>query len=370
MIRKIALGIIIVILVAGGLVVVKGLQIKTLIGAAKAFTPPPEAVATAFVQTDNWAETLPAIGSVTADEGVTVAPEIAGTVTGIHFESGATVQKGDLLVQLDTSSEEAQLRAAEAEVKLAQLNAERNRELRRGNTVSESELDTTEAALSQSQANADNIRAVIAKKNIRAPFSGKLGLRLVNLGESLSAGQGIVSLQALDPVFVDFSLPQEVIARLHTGLKVSAFSDAYTNQAFTGEITAINPDLDTQTRSIRLRATFSNGDAALRPGMFVRVAVNFPETQPVLYIPSTAILSAPYGDSVFVVHGTNDNLTVEQRFIQTGRTRGDYVAVQAGLAPGDQVVTIGVFKLRNNESITVNNDLIPKTSAHPAPPNG
>ena len=369
MIKKVLLGIIIVVIITGGLVTVKALQIKTLIGFVATFAPPPEAVATALAKVENWADTLPAIGSVTAEQGVTVAPEIAGTVTAIHFESGATVKPGDLLIQLDTSTEEAQLRAAEAQVKLARLNAERNRQLHQGNTVSESELDTTEAALAQNEANADNIRAIIAKKNIRAPFGGRLGLRLVNLGESLPVGQGIVSLQSLSPVFVDFSLPQEVLARLKTGLQVEATSDAYPGRTFTGELTALNPDLDAATRSVRLRATFTNADETLRPGMFVRVAVDFPDTKPVLVIPATAGISAPYGDTVYLVHATNGNLTVEQKFIVTGRTRGDFVTVESGLTAGDKVVTDGAFKLQNNMSVVEKNDLVPKASTNPAPPN-
>ena len=368
---KVLLGMVVVVLVAGSIATVKALQIKALIAFASAFQPPPEAVSTAIAHQEDWPETLPTIGSVTAAQGVTVAPEVGGKVAAIHFESGTPVQKGDLLLQLDTSTEEAQLRAAEAEVKLARLNAERNRRLHEGRTVSESELDTTEAALSQAEANADNIRAIIAKKNIRAPFSGRLGLRLVNLGESLNAGQGIVSLQALSPVYVDFSLPQDVFARLKTGLKVSTRTDAYPDRIFTGEISAINPDLDALTRSIRLRASFTNADEALRPGMFVRVNVEFPETHPVLVIPGTAILSAAYGDSVFLVHATNNNaLYVEQKLIRTGRTRGDFVVVETGLVSGDKVVSEGVFKLRNNVSVTENNVITPPASLHPAPPNG
>ena len=368
--KKLLLGIIIVVVIAGGLVAVKALQIKALIGFAAAFVPPPEAVATAVAQTDDWPETLPAIGSVTAAQGVSVAPEIAGKITAIHFESGATVQQGDLLVQLDDSSEQAQLRASEAELKLARNNADRNRQLHEGRTVSESELDATEAALAQTEANVENIRAIIAKKHICAPFSGRLGLRLVNLGQSLNVGDSIVSLQALNPVFIDFSLPQDVVSRLHTGLTVRAQADAYPGRVFTGEITALNPDLDTLTRSIRLRATFTNDDEALRPGMFVRVNVKFPGSHPVLVIPATSILSAAYGDSVFLVHSTNNALYVEQKFIRTGRSRGDFISVESGLAPGDKVVSEGVFKLRNNVSVIENNQIKPDTSLHPAPPNG
>lgn len=363
-------GIIIVLVIAAGLVVVKALQIKTLIGVAATFTPPPEAVATVTVQSDNWKDSLPAIGSVTAEQGVTVAPEIAGTVSEIDFDSGATVQKGDLLVRLDTSTEEAQLRAADALAKLARVNAERNRQLRADRTVSQSEVDATEATLAESEANADNIRATIAKKTIRAPFSGRLGLRLVNLGESISVGQSIVSLQSLAPIYVDFSLPQEDLSRLQTGLKVVATSDSYPGRTFTGELVALNPDLDATTRSIRLRAKFANEDESLRPGMFVRVNVQFPASRPVLLIPATSVLSAPYGDSVFLVHATNNTLVVEQKFIRTGETRGDFTVVEEGLSAGDKVVSEGVFKLHNGATVMENNTSVPPLSTHPNPPNG
>ena len=368
--RKLLLGVIIAVVVGGGLAAVKALQIKTLIGAAALFAPVPETVASAVAGEEQWPETIPAAGSVSAAQGVTVAPEIAGTVTEITFESGASVQSGDLLVRLDTSSEDAQLRAAEAQTELARLNAERNRKLREDKTVSQAELDATEATLKQAQANADGIRATIAKKNIRAPFSGKLGIRLVNLGEQLAVGQSIVSLQSLSPVFVDFSLPQQELSRLQTGLQVRVVSDSYTNKFFEGAIAAINPDLDAVTRSVRVRAKFENAGELLRAGMFVRADVILPGDQPVLVIPATAVLSAPYGDSVFVITGRT-NLVVQQKIVRTGRTRGDFVSVESGLKAGDKVVTAGVFKLRNGTSVTENNNtnVVPKTSTTPTPPN-
>ncbi len=371
--RKIITGLIIVVVVGGVLGFVKTLQIRALIAAGAAFVPPPETVATAVVREEKWQDTLAAVGSVAAAQGVVVAPEVSGTVTEIAFESGAAVSKGDLLLRLDTSSEAAQLRAAEAQAELARLNAERNRKLRQDNTVSQSELDATEALLKQAQANADAIRAVIEKKTIRAPFNGKLGIRLVNLGEQLTAGKGIVSLQSLSPMFVDFSLPEQEFSRLQPGLTVRVASDAYPDQAFIGEIAAINPDLDSTLRTIRVRAKFENTNELLRAGMFVRVKAELPGDQLVLAIPSTAILSAPYGDSVFVVEpqvakGVT-NLVVEQKFIRTGRTKGDFVSVESGLKPGDRVVTAGIFKLRKGMRVTENNTLTPTPSQTPTPPN-
>ena len=371
--KKVLIGILIVLVVAGGLAAVKALQIKTLLGAAALFAPPPETIASATVHEEKWPDTIPAVGSVSAAQGVTIAPEIAGTISEIHFESGATVNKGDLLVKLDTSSEEAQLRAAEAQYQLATLNAERTRKLREGSTVSQSEADATEASLKEAQANADGIRATIAKKNIRAPFAGKLGIRLVNLGEQLPVGQSIVSLQSLSPVYVDFSLPQQELARLRTGLKVRVTTDTYPDKTFEGELTAINPDLDMTTRSIRSRATFANAEELLRSGMFVRAAVILPEEKAVLAVPATAVVSAPYGDSVFIVSpdakSGSTNLVVQQAFIRTGRTHGDFVSVETGLKAGDRVATAGVFKLRNGMSVQEGNAETPTPSATPTPPN-
>jgi membrane fusion protein, multidrug efflux system len=369
--RKLLSGILIVVAVAGGLAAVKTLQIKTLLSTAPPV--PVETIASAVAHEENWPDTLPAVGSVSAAQGVTVAPEIGGKVAEIAFESGAFVQPGDLLVRLDTSSEEAQLRAAEAQTELARLNAERNRKLREDKTVSQAELDATEATLKQAQANADAIHATIAKKTIRAPFAGKLGIRLVNLGEQLNVGQGIVSLQSLSPVFVDFSLPQQEFAKLQPGLKVRAFLDAYPTNQFTGELAAINPDLDAVTRSVRVRAKFENAGELLRAGMFARVSVILPEEKPVLVVPATAVMSAPFGDSVFVItpddKAGSTNLVAQQKFIRTGRIHGDFISVETGLKAGDKVATAGLFKLRNGVSVRENNEMTPKPSLSPNPPN-
>jgi membrane fusion protein, multidrug efflux system len=371
--RNIIIAVIAVLAVMGVLAGVKTWQIRTLIAAGQAFAPPPETISAAVAHEEKWQYTLTAIGSINAVQGVTISPEIAGKVSEIAFESGAVVARGDLLVRLDTSSEEAQLRAIEAQVELARLNAERDRQLRANNTLSQSELDAAEAVLKQNQANADAIRATIEKKNIRAPFAGQLGIRLVNLGELLDVGKPIVSLQALSPVFADFSLPQQELARLKTGLVVRVTSDTYPGQHFDGTLTAINPDLDATTRSVRLQASFENAEKQLHPGMFVRVEVIFPEEQAVLAIPSTAILSAPYGDSVYVIeshpakNGGKPEDVVSQKFVRTGRARGDFISILSGLKAGDRVVSAGVFKLRNGMSVQENNDLAPKAVEKPNP---
>jgi membrane fusion protein (multidrug efflux system) len=364
-----------VLVVGGVLGCVKFLQIRKMMAAVQ----PPESatVGTAVAHAESWPDTLSAVGSVSAAQGVLVAPEIAGTVSEIAFESGAAVKQGDLLLRLDTSTEEAQLRSAEAQAEWAKLSVERQRKLVADKTTAQADLDQADSTWKQAAANADNIRATIQKKTIRAPFAGKLGIRLVNLGEQLDVGKGIVSLQSLSPVFVDFSLPQQDFAKLQTGLKVAAVADAYPTNEFSGEIAAINPDLDAATRSVRVRARFENADELLRAGMFVRVTVVLPEEQPVLVVPATAILSAPYGDSVFVVtsdpNGTNatvgTNLVVQQAFVRCGRTEGDFISVESGLKAGDRVAAAGIFKLRNGMLIKENNELMPKTSKSPTPPN-
>ena len=370
---KIFIGAAIVLAVLLVLAGIKALQIRALIAFGKSFVPPPQTISSAVVKEEKWPDALTAVGSVSAAQGVMVSPEIAGAVSEIDFESGATVHKGDLLVKLDTSSEKAQLRAAEAQTELARLNAERTRKLREDKTVSQSELDTAEATLKQDEANADAIRATIAKKTIRAPFAGKLGIRLVNLGEQLDVGKSIVSLQSLTPMYVDFSLPQQDLEKLQTGLKVRVTADAYPDKKFEGELTAINPDLNATTRSVQLRASFANADKLLRPGMFVRVAVELPGEEKVLAIPSTAILSAPYGDAVYVIETETNggtNLIAQQKFIRTGRALGDFISVESGLKAGDRVVAAGEFKLHNGDHVQVNNTDTPQPSLSPNPPNG
>ena len=370
---KIFLAIALVLVVVAILAAVKAQQIKTMIAAGAAMVPPPETVATATAQTEAWPDELTAIGSIGAVQGVIVTTEIGGMIKEIAFESGHTVAAGDLLVKLDTSSEEAQLRALESQVDLASINLERSRKLRADNTISQSELDTAETALKQNQANADNIRAIIAKKTIRAPFAGRLGIRQVNLGQFLDNGKPIVSLQSLVPIYANFSLPQQNLAVLKVGLPVEVTTDAYPGREFAGSLTTINPDLDEATRSLTLQATLDNADEALRPGMFARIKVVLPTAKDVLVVPQTAVLSAPFGDTVYVVEpGTNaaGALVVRSQLIRTGVARGDFITVEAGLKSGDRVVSAGLFRLRNGQSVVEDNTLSPKASQTPKPNNG
>ena len=373
MIRKIAFAIVLVLLVLGFLAGTKILQIHTLMAGAKSAGPPPESVSSAVVTEQQWQTTLTAIGSITAEQGVAVTTDTPGIVREIAFQSGAVVAKGDLLVRLDTSAEEALLRALEAQVELARLNVERERTLRSAKMNSQADLDTAESTLKQNQGNADATRAIIEKKTIRAPFAGRLGIRMVNLGQYLDVGKPIVSLQSLSPVYADFSLPQQELGRLKTGMKVRVTTDTYPGREFVGTLSAISPDLDSSTRSVGLRATFENAEQLLRPGMFARAEVLLPEEKKVLVVPATSVLSAPFGDSVYVIEskpakdGSKPALTVRQQFIRAGRARGDFLSVETGLKPGERVVSSGVFKLRNGMSVIENNDLTPKNSTTPNP---
>lgn len=370
--RFVLLGGLIVLAAGAVLAGVKFLQIRTMIASAAAMMPPPETVSSAVARAELWPRSLATIASITPALGVNVPAELGGAVVEIAFESGATVEAGDLLARLDTRVEEAQLRALEAQTGLARINAERLRRLRAEHTVAQSELDAAEAALKQSLANADAIRATIAKKTVRAPFSGQTGIRRVNLGQYLDPGSPIVSLQALDRVYADFSLPQHELAQLTRGLPLRLTTDTYPGMEFHGTLAAWDPDLNPSTRAIRLRGAFDNPGQLLRPGMFGRVEVLLPDHQDVLAIPLTAVLGAPYGDTVFVIEPSTNQaagLVVRQQFIRTGRAKGDFVSVEAGLRPGDEVASAGLFKLRNGMSVRVNNDIVPRAETAPRPPN-
>jgi membrane fusion protein (multidrug efflux system) len=362
------------ILLVGLLGGIKALQFQTMFAAGAAMTMPPEPVTTAQVREESWPPTIEAVGSLAAVQGVNVAAELDGKIVRIAFEPGTAVKAGDLLVQQDTSTEEAQLRAAEASVTLAKVGLNRAHELIAQSTISQSELDSADAQSKQAVAQADNIRATIGKKTIRAPFGGRLGIRLVNLGQSLKSGDPIVSLQALDPIFVDFQLPQQRLADLARDLVVRVTSDALPpNESIEGRITAINPDVDSATRNVRVQATLANPHERLHPGMFVDATVMLPKGDHVLVIPATAVLYAPYGDSAYVVEDKKDEKSgamakvVRQQIVRLGEHRGDFVVVISGLKVGETVVTTGVFKLRNGIAVTVDNRLAPTTEIAPKP---
>lgn len=363
------------LLVAGPLILVKGSQFKAMGAAGAAMVMPPTTVTASAAVEQSWVTSLVATGSVAPVQGVTVGAEMPGKVVKIAFEAGATVKAGDLLVQLDTSTEEAQLRAAEAAAALGTANLARARELRQSGTNSPADLDASDAQSKGAAAQADNIRAVIAKKTIRAPFAGRLGLRLVNLGQILKDGEPIATLQTLDPIYVNFSLPQQRLAQVSAGNTVRVTSDAAPGQTFEGKISAISPEVDSVTRNVRLQATISNQGEKLRTGMFANVEVVLPTAEKVLAIPATSVAYAPYGDSVFVVDEKKDEksgkveLTLRQQFVRLGTARGDFVNVVDGLKPGEKVVTSGVFKLRAGTHVVIDNTLEPKAQLAPKPNN-
>ncbi|MEN8688696.1 MAG: efflux RND transporter periplasmic adaptor subunit [Desulfobacterales bacterium] len=373
MIKRIIITIVGLLVVVGILGGIKGLQIERMIAQGKQFSPPPEPVTTAVARKETWESLLTSVGSLEAVQGVIVTAELPGKVERIGFEPGTKVKAGELLLQQDISAETAQLRAAEATLTLANIELDRKRKLLSQKTISRSEYDNAEAQFKQAEAQADNIRAAIKKKTIRAPFSGRLGIRLVNMGQVLKEGEAIVSLQAIDPIFVNFSLPQQQLAQVKTGLVVQVTTDAWPGQVVDGKITAINPQVDAATRNIQMQATVANPEEHLRPGMFVNVAVVLPVRQDVLAIPATAVLYAPYSDSVFVVEEKKEEKNgpsgkiVRQQFVRLGEKRGDFVAITSGLEQGQTVVTTGVFKLRNGQSVVVNNAVTPEFKLNPEP---
>ncbi len=379
MIKKIAtytLTVIGLLVIVGALAGTKILQFSAMAAAGAAFVPPAETVTAAPVTEAIWENTLTATGSLAAVQGVTVSTELASKVVAIAFESGAKVKAGDLLIRQDTSTEEAQLGQFEASLALSKLNLERSKELLAQKTVSQAEFDAADAQFRQASSAANNLRAVIAKKTIRAPFAGRLGLRLVNLGQSLREGDAIVTLQTLDPIYVNFSIPQQRLPILAVGGKLRVSSDAVTGGAIEGAITAIAPEVDTATRNVRVQATLANAAEHYRPGMFAKVTVILPATAANLVIPSTAVLYAPYGDSVFVIDEKKNEKSgamekiLRQQFIRLGTAKGDFVTVVTGLKAGEQVVTTGAFKLRPGMAVTIDNTLAPKAELAPKPSEG
>jgi len=375
MIKKILLTLAGLLLVAGALAGLKIWQFQTMSAAQANSVLPPTTVTTAIVKQDAWQPTLDAIGSMVAVQGVMVSTEAAGMVKRIAFESGAAVRTGQLLVELDDAVEQAQLRSAIASADLARINLKRVRDLRPRNMVSQSDVDSAEAQAKEANAQVDNISAVIAKKSIHAPFAGRLGIRQINLGQFLDTGSAIVTLQTLDPIHADFALPQQNFPQLRAGMVVRVTSDAAPGQSFEGKLSAISPEVDTLTRTVRLRATLANPDGRLQPGMYVNVTALLPVQQQVLMIPATAVLYAPYGDSVFVVKEEKDEKTgassqvLMQKFVQLGASRGDFIVVHSGLAVDEIVVSTGVFKLRNGMKVVVDNQLAPDFQITPTPTN-
>lgn len=347
-------------------------QIRAAIAGAASFAPPPEAVTTLLAKEEPWNETLSSIGSLSAVQGVIVSSDLPGIVSRIAFDSGKVVSKGDVLVELDTKQEQAQLRAAEAERELAHLSLERVKGLHDKGVTSRAELDSAEAAFKSADARLGEIRATIDRKTIRAPFSGVLGIRQVNLGQYLNSGDPVVPLQSLDPVYVNFSLPQQELEHLKLGIEVAVRSDAVPPIEVVGRLTAVDSVVDEATRNVRVQATIPNPERRLHPGMFVEARIDVGQVGSAVVIPASSVLFAPYGDSVFIVEEMkaptgSTYLGVRQQFVKLGPSRGDQVSVRSGLKPGEQVVTSGAFKLRNGAAVQVNNEVQPSNDPAPKP---
>ncbi|MGS2717623.1 efflux RND transporter periplasmic adaptor subunit [Eionea flava] len=410
-ITRVLLTLVGIIFVVGAIAFVKGLQISALIESGKAMQEPPTTISSSIVEAHEWETTLQAIGSLEAAKGLEVTADLSGRINRILFEAGSEVEAGDLLVEQDISVEKAQLRSATSAAALAKSNFTRIRQLYERKVASKSEFDNAKNTYQSALADVDNINASIEKKSIRAPFNGRLGIRLVNLGQTISAGEPVVSLQATDQMFVNFFLPQQNLPLLASGLTIRLTSDAVPDTVFTGTINAINPEIDSDTRSVEIQAILSNPDNTLLPGMFASIDVMLPDVQRVLLVPITAVSYSTYGDSVFVIEekiddaseavpdsdshtaGSNNSLSkptekdtavasldnvsdtenadrqpsliARQQFVRLGEARGDFVVVTKGLSEGEQIVNAGVFKLRNGASVVINNKVVPEFNLAP-----
>lgn len=362
-------GFIIVLVTLGA---VKVAQIKEM--SSVSHVPPPSAVTTSEAKAADWHTYINSIGTLAPVNGVTISADADGTIVKIGAESGSAVKAGDLLVELDTSVEAAQLDAAEARSELARISLDRSKELWSNKAVSKSEFDVSDATYKQTVAEVTALRAMIDKKRVRAPFDGRVGIRLVNVGQFVARGRALLPLQKLDPMYVDFSVPQRQLPMLTIGQSVGIAIDAFTGRSFTGTITAINSEVDAATRNITVQATLANPQEELRSGMFARVEVEMTNAEAQVVLPATSINYASYGNSVFIVEKMKDKegkeyLGVRQQFVKLGASRGDLISITEGVKPGEEVVSSGVFKLRNGVPVQINNTVQPASSATPKPAN-
>ena len=372
MAKRMILTLVVAAFLLTGLGYFKMRQVQAAIKAGSSFTPPPEAVTAITAHEETWPSTLNVVGTMAAVHGVTVSADLPGTVAKIDFESGKYVRKGDVLVELDTREERAQLASIQAQHDLAKANYDRYEQLVKEGVISRADYDKATADQKQWKANVGEIQATIERKTIRAPFSGVLGIRQVNLGQYLAAGSPIVPLQTMDPIYVNFSVPQQVISRMKIGSTVQLGTDGTPPLHFRGHINAVDSIVNESTRNIQVQATVPNPQSKLHPGMFVQVDVGVGTERNVIPLPASAISYAPFGDSVFVITNakTKDGTTQQvanQQFVKVEGSRGDQVAVISGIKPGDEVITSGAFKLRNGAAILVNNKVQPGNNPAPHP---
>lgn len=355
---------VVIIVVIGG---IKANQIGFMIDSGEAFTQPPETVSVVAVEQQNWANTLSAVGSLEAWQGLTITAEVEGRIAKVLFDSGQQVKAGDVLIEQEAGNEQAQLRAATARLELAKSNLQRLLSLRNQQSVSQSALDEASQLLDSTQAEVDDLNITLAKKRIVAPFDGRLGIRKVYLGQDLPIGTEIVTLQSIEQLRVNFRIPQQWVNKVKNGYPVLVGTQQ--GDRVIGEVIATAAEINSQSRNLHVQAKIDNSQHILLPGMSVGLEVTLPETQDVLVIPNTAVLYAPYGDTVFVIEQDQQSKTktVRQQFVKLGNSRGDFVAVQEGLQAGQQVVSAGAFKLFNGMSVVTNNKAEPARSLHPQP---
>lgn len=372
MAKRMIVMLVVVVAVLGGLAFFKFKQVEVAIAQGASYQPPPTAVTTVVAQRETWPSTLSVIGTAAAIQGVTVSADLPGTIDKIHFESGQWVHEGDILLELDTRQEKAQLASLEAQRDLAGINYGRAQELVKAGVISRSDYDNATAQQKATEAQVGDIRAAIARKTIRAPFSGLLGIRQVSLGQYLAAGQAVVSLQAMNPIYVNFGVPQQDTPKVAAGHMIRVTNSDLPGLSFPGQITALDSVISEQTRNIQVQATLPNKGNKLRPGMFLQVELPLGQPRDVMPLPASAINYAPYGDSVFIVSEMKDAKGnkyrgVRQQVVKIEGSRGDQVAVTSGIQPGDEIVSSGVFRLRNGAPVQVNNTVKPSNSAAPNP---
>jgi len=372
MAKRMVLMLVVMLALLSSLGFLKFKQVSSAVQAASHFQPPPEAVTSIVAHQEQWPSTMGVIGTMEAVHGVTVSADLPGTVEKISFESGQFVHEGDVLVELDTRQERAQLAALEAQRDLARANFARTQQLLNAGVIARADFDASTAQQKQTEANVAETRATIERKTIRAPFSGILGIRKVNLGQYLAAGNAVVPLQSLDPIYVDFGVPQQSASQVRPGNTLRVTSEDLAGREFHGRVTALNSVVDETTRNVQVQATLANPGGTLKPGMFVQVQLGFGQSRSVITLPASAISYAPYGDSVFVITDLKDPKGnpyrgVRQQFVKVDGSRGDQVAVVSGINPGEEVVTSGVFKLRNGAAVQVNNKVQPENNPAPKP---
>jgi membrane fusion protein, multidrug efflux system len=373
MIKRMLLMLAVVLLIIAGLAFVKYRQFEGFKAQGASFAPPPTAVTTVIAKHETWPSSLQVIGTAAAIQGVTVSADLPGTVDKIRFESGKAVQAGDVLVELDTRQERAQLAAAQADWELAKINYGRQEKLAAQGVVARTEYDNADAQEKSTQAHVGEIKATIERKMIRAPFSGILGIRQINLGQYLAAGQAIVSLQSVNPIYVNFGVPQQQSSQVRIGGSLRMTSDDIPGVQFAGRVSALDSVVNEATRNLQVQATLANPRGRLRPGMFVQVELGLGASRQVIPLPASSINYAPYGDSVYVVTDVQDPKGgkayrgVRQQFVKVEGSRGDQIAVVSGINPGEEIVTSGVFKLRNGAPVEVNNKVQPPNNPKPKP---